>query len=105
MGHGHRQGGAGPARQATMAIVTWHAAPDTGPPRDSSVPRWPAQTAGAQRRRAGIFAGGPGAPEASSGVYLTVTVLAAEVFDALECVTRTRILYLPFTAGAFHVSV
>ena len=34
--------------------------------------------------------------------YLTVTVLAADVLDAPRCATRTRSLYLPFLAGAFH---
>ena len=37
-------------------------------------------------------------------LYFTVTVLTAEVLDEPECVTRTRILYLPFFAGAFHLS-
>jgi hypothetical protein len=34
---------------------------------------------------------------------LTVTDFTAEVLDVPECVTRTRILYLPFFEGAFHL--
>jgi hypothetical protein len=36
--------------------------------------------------------------------YFTTTVFAADVFDAERWVTRTRILYVPFLAGAFHFS-
>jgi hypothetical protein len=36
--------------------------------------------------------------------YLTTTVFTADVCDAETWVTRTRILYLPFLAGAFHFS-
>ena len=59
-----------------------------------SAVRWCSDMRGAAgRRRCGT---------ASS--YFTVTVLTAEVLDAPLAVTRTRILYLPFTAGAFHLS-
>jgi hypothetical protein len=42
-------------------------------------------------------------PHCEREAYLTVTVLVAEVLDALECTTRTRTLYLPFAVGAFHL--
>lgn len=35
--------------------------------------------------------------------YFTTTFFTAEVFDADPRVTRTRILYAPFLAGAFHL--
>ena len=36
--------------------------------------------------------------------YFTVTVLTADVLEAPLADTRTRTLYLPFLAGAFHLS-
>ena len=47
-------------------------------------------------RRGGVRPGGR--LTETRRVYLTVTVFAAEVLDALEWVTRTRTLYLPLAA-------
>ena len=63
-----------------------------------------------EKRRAGAP---PGTPTRRGMVrraavpsnYLTTTVFTADVCDAETCVTRTRILYLPFLAGAFHLSL
>ena len=40
----------------------------------------------------------------SGSSYFTVTVLTADVLEAPLADTRTRTLYLPFLAGAFHLS-
>jgi hypothetical protein len=65
---------------------------------------------GRRRSPSGSSAGPSGLGPAGAGtpapirLYLTVTVFTAEVLDVPECVTRTRILYLPFFDGAFHLS-
>ena len=77
----------------TCGPTPWGSGRAKGRRRSSAEPRRPfalrARPAGAGR---GLL------------LYLTVTVLTAEVFDVPEYVTRTRILYLPFFAGAFHLS-
>jgi hypothetical protein len=59
---------------------------------------------GALRRPFRLGSDRGSAPPAPIQPYLTVTVFTAEVLDVPECVTRTRILYLPFLVGAFHLS-
>ena len=62
-------------------------------------------------RRRSLFGSAAGPSHVGHGtvpalvqLYLTVTVFTAELLAVPECVTRTRILYLPFLAGAFHLS-